>query len=122
MSGNDPVDPVGIPVFTGDLALLDTKVTALSGSGARIATAAGDVHSSFGQLRAFYKAPEAEQLFATTKPVADTGLDLSSDLCVISRRAGHLLGRRLPPGRKTQGTEAGSGHLPREGRRRRQVA
>ncbi|MFJ2247958.1 hypothetical protein [Streptomyces sp. NPDC087862] len=84
MSGNAPVDPVGIPVFTGDLALLDTKVTALSGHGAAIATAAGDVHSSFGGLSAFYKAPEAEQLFATTRPVAATGLLLSSDLCVIA--------------------------------------
>ncbi|MCX5343466.1 hypothetical protein [Streptomyces atratus] len=88
MSGNAPVDPVGIPVFTGDLALLDTKVTALSGSGAKIATAAGDVHTSFGGLSAFYKAPEAEQLFATTKPVADTGLTLSSDLCVIAGALG----------------------------------
>ncbi|MFI6723569.1 hypothetical protein [Streptomyces atratus] len=88
MSGNNPVDPVGIPVFTGDLALLDTKVTALSGSGAKIATAAGDVHTSFGGLSAFYKAPEAEQLFATTKPVADTGLTLSSDLCVIAGALG----------------------------------
>ncbi|MFF2325594.1 MULTISPECIES: hypothetical protein [unclassified Streptomyces] len=84
MSGTDPVDPVGVPVFTGDLALLDTKVTELSTRGAEIATAAGDVHSSFGGLHAFYKAPEAEQLFATTKPVADTGLSLSSDLCVIA--------------------------------------
>ncbi|MFE3899888.1 hypothetical protein ACFXPY_05845 [Streptomyces sp. NPDC059153] len=88
MSGNAPVDPVGIPVFTGDLALLDTKVTALSTDSAKIATAAGDVHSSFGGLRAFYKAPEAEQLFATTKPVADTGLTLSSDLCVIAGALG----------------------------------
>lgn len=84
MSDTEPVDPVGIPVFTGDLALLDTKVTALSGHGAAIATAAGDVHSSFGGLSAFYKAPEAEQLFATTRPVAATGLSLSSDLCVIA--------------------------------------
>ncbi|MFE3941179.1 hypothetical protein ACFXPV_04755 [Streptomyces sp. NPDC059118] len=88
MSGNAPVDPVGIPVFTGDLALLDTKVTALSTNGMEIATAAGDVHTSFGGLSAFYKAPEAEQLFATTKPVADTGLDLSSDLCVIAGALG----------------------------------
>ncbi|MFC9754664.1 hypothetical protein [Streptomyces sp. NPDC056921] len=84
MSGPGPVDPVGIPVFTGDLALLDTKVTALSGHGTAIATAAGDVHRSFGGLSAFYKAPEAEQLFATTAPVATTGLSLSSDLCVIA--------------------------------------
>ncbi|MDK0521069.1 hypothetical protein [Streptomyces sp. ML-6] len=70
MSGPGPVDPVGIPVFTGDLALLDTQVTALSGHGARIAEAAGDVHRSFGGLSAFYRAPEAERLFATTGPVA----------------------------------------------------
>ncbi|MGW1428873.1 hypothetical protein ACWD6K_09655 [Streptomyces sp. NPDC002431] len=88
MSDNAPVDPLGIPVFTGDLALLDTKVTELSGGGAKIATASGDVHTSFGGLSAFYKAPEAEQLFATTKPVADTGLTLSSDLCVISGALG----------------------------------
>ncbi|MFE6662755.1 hypothetical protein ACFVFH_04205 [Streptomyces sp. NPDC057697] len=84
MSGAEPVDPSGIPVFTGDLALLDTKVTALSGHGAAIAAAAGDVHSSFGGLSAFYKAPEAERLFATTAPVAATGLSLSAELCVIA--------------------------------------
>jgi hypothetical protein len=88
VSGPGPVDPVGIPVFTGDLALLDTKVTALSGHGTAIATAAGDVHRSFGGLSAFYKAPEAEQLFATTAPVASTGLTLSSDLRVIAGALG----------------------------------
>ncbi|MFD8822858.1 hypothetical protein ACFV1C_10935 [Streptomyces sp. NPDC059605] len=88
MSGPGPVDPVGIPVFTGDLALLDTKVTALSGHGAKIAEAAGDVHRSFGGLRAFYRAPEAEQLFATTGPVAAKGQSLSSDLCVIAGALG----------------------------------
>ncbi|MFF8615078.1 hypothetical protein [Streptomyces sp. NPDC015350] len=88
MSGAGPVDPVGIPVFTGDLALLDTKVTALSGHGAKVAGAAGDVHRSFGGLRAFYRAPEAEQLFATTGPVAAKGQLLSSDLCVIAGALG----------------------------------
>ncbi|MEV5201080.1 hypothetical protein [Streptomyces sp. NPDC053720] len=88
MSSGEPVDPVGIPVFTGDLALLDTKVTALSGHGATIATATGDVHRSFGGLSAFYKAPEAEQLFATTAPVAATGQVLSSDLRVIAGALG----------------------------------
>lgn len=88
MSDAEPVDPVGIPVFTGDLALLDTKVTALSGHGAAVATAASDVHSSFGGLSAFYKAPEAEQLFATTAPVAATGQALSSDLRVIAGALG----------------------------------
>ncbi|MFF8715677.1 hypothetical protein ACF07T_30235 [Streptomyces sp. NPDC015184] len=88
MSGAGPVDPVGIPVFTGDLALLDTKVTALSGHGAKVAGAAGDVHRGFGGLRAFYRAPEAEQLFATTGPVAAKGQVLSEDLCVIAGALG----------------------------------
>ncbi|WP_329196165.1 hypothetical protein [Streptomyces sp. NBC_01435] len=79
---------MGIPVFTGDLALLDTKVTELSGHGAAVATAASDVHSSFGGLSAFYKAPEAEQLFATTAPVAATGQALSSELRVIAGALG----------------------------------
>ncbi|MFC8288977.1 hypothetical protein [Streptomyces cyaneofuscatus] len=84
MSENDPVDPYGIPVFTGDLAVLDQKVTALAKDGEKIATAAGDVHSSFGGLRAFYQAPEADQLFATTQPVTTTAQGLKSDVAVIT--------------------------------------
>ncbi|WP_329616145.1 hypothetical protein OG244_26445 [Streptomyces brevispora] len=84
MSENDPVNLAGIPVFTGDLALLDTKVTALTKGGEAISTAAGDIHSSFGGLQAFYRAPEADQLFATTKPVADRGISLKSDLATIA--------------------------------------
>lgn len=57
MSNNDPVNPGGVPVFTGDAAVLEAKVKALSGDGAKITSAAGEVHSTFGGLRAFYKAP-----------------------------------------------------------------
>lgn len=88
MSDSEPVILEGIPVFTGDLALLDTKVSALAEDGAKIATAAGDIHSSFGGLQAFYKAPEADQLFATTKPVADRGAALKSDLATITGALG----------------------------------
>ncbi|MFE7575736.1 hypothetical protein ACFU5Z_13445 [Streptomyces sp. NPDC057521] len=84
MSKNEAVTPSGIPVFTGNLALLDTSVTTLTKSAASTATAAGDVHSSFGGLQAFYKAPEADQLFATTKPVADRGTSLKSELETIT--------------------------------------
>nr|WP_240678933.1 hypothetical protein [Streptomyces sp. SID4937] len=64
--------------------MLDTKVTALTKDGAKISSAASDIHSSFGGLQAFYKAPEADQLFATTKPVADRGASLKSDLATIT--------------------------------------
>ncbi|ORT59413.1 hypothetical protein [Streptomyces sp. CB03238] len=88
MSENQPVNPAEVPVFTGNLELLDEKVKALSGAGGKIATAAGDVHSSFGGLSAFYKAPEADQLFATTQPVKDKALTISSDLCTIAGALG----------------------------------
>ncbi|MFF5334082.1 hypothetical protein [Streptomyces sp. NPDC013181] len=84
MSDDDPIPLEGIPVFTGDLALLDVQVGALTRSGAALATAAGDVHSTFGGLQAFYRAPEADQLFATTQPVADRGASLKADLATIT--------------------------------------
>ncbi|MGW2252283.1 hypothetical protein ACWCXH_19065 [Kitasatospora sp. NPDC001660] len=68
---NEPVNPAEVPVFTGDLFALDNRVKSISTAGAAIASAAGAVHTSFGGLKSYYKAPEAEQLFATTKPVDD---------------------------------------------------
>ncbi|WP_432067172.1 hypothetical protein [Streptomyces sp. C10-9-1] len=61
---------------------------ALSSDGHELVGAAGDVHTAFGGLRAFYEAPEAEQLFAVTQPVKDKALTLSSDLCVIAGALG----------------------------------
>ncbi|TRV81413.1 hypothetical protein FKN01_02815 [Streptomyces sp. 130] len=84
MSADEPIPLEGIPVFTGDLALLDVQVSALTKGGEAIETSAGDVHSSFGGLQAFYRAPEADQLFATTRPVADRGISLKSDLATIT--------------------------------------
>ncbi|MEU7433436.1 hypothetical protein AB0B07_21790 [Streptomyces sioyaensis] len=83
-----PVDPAEVPVFTGDLALLETKVKALSSGGSKVATVGSDVHKSFGGLAAYYKAPEAEQLFGVTQPVADKAHDLSEDMHVIARALG----------------------------------
>ncbi|WP_197360974.1 hypothetical protein [Streptomyces clavuligerus] len=88
MSGNAPVDPAEIPVFTGDLAALDGQVKALAGHGTKVVDAADDVHTSFGGLSAFYRAPEAEQLFATTQPVTATAGRISSDTCVLAGALG----------------------------------
>ncbi|MFC8590704.1 hypothetical protein [Streptomyces atroolivaceus] len=84
MSNDQPIPLEGIPVFTGNLATLDVKVTELTSAGETIATTTGDIHSSFGGLQAFYQAPEAEQLFATTKPVETSGQTLKSDLGTIA--------------------------------------
>lgn len=84
MSDDQPIPLEGIPVFTGNLATLDTNVTELTSAAESVATTTGDVHSSFGGLHAFYRAPEAEQLFATTKPVVTGGHTLESDLTTIA--------------------------------------
>ncbi|THA33504.1 hypothetical protein [Streptomyces sp. A1547] len=88
MSGHAPVDPAEVPVFTGDFAELDKQIKAISSGGAAVSTKTGDVHTSFGGLQAFYQAPEADQLFATTKPVADLGLKLSTDTSTIAGALG----------------------------------
>jgi len=83
-----PVDPADVPVFTGDLDVLEAKTKALSHGGSKVRTAGSDVHKSFGGLAAFYKAPEAEQLFGVTKPVERTAHDLSDDMHVIAGALG----------------------------------
>ncbi|WP_328546310.1 hypothetical protein [Streptomyces platensis] len=83
MSGG-PVDPADVPVFTGDLDVLEAKTKALSHGGSKVQAAGSDVHKSFGGLAAFYKAPEAEQLFGVTKSVERTAHDLSDDMHVIA--------------------------------------
>lgn len=87
MSGG-PVDPADVPVYTGNLEVLEAKTKALSRGGSTIERAGSDVHKSFGGLAAFYKAPEAEQLFGVTKPVADKAQELSEDMHVIAKALG----------------------------------
>ncbi|MCK7626953.1 hypothetical protein MUU72_28310 [Streptomyces sp. RS10V-4] len=88
MSDGAPVDPSEVPVFTGDLDLLEAKVKSLSNGGSKVATAGSDVHKSFGGLSAYYKAPEAEQLFGVTKPVADKAREVGHDARVIAGALG----------------------------------
>ncbi|WP_353941176.1 hypothetical protein ABII15_05710 [Streptomyces sp. HUAS MG91] len=63
------IDPAGIPHFIGDLATLDTDVTSLTVHAGEFRTAGSDVHTEFQGLSAFYQAPEADELFASTLPV-----------------------------------------------------
>ncbi len=88
MGSDAPVNPAEVPVFTGNLETLEAKVTALSGDGTKVATAASDVHTAFGGLRAYYQAPEAEQLFATTQPVVNTATTISSETRTLAGALG----------------------------------
>uniref|UniRef100_UPI001E28F0C3 hypothetical protein n=1 Tax=Streptomyces blattellae TaxID=2569855 RepID=UPI001E28F0C3 len=60
------IQPGQIPQFTGDLAQLETDHAALRRDAGDVRRTGGDVHAQFQGLSAYYTAPEAEQLFATT--------------------------------------------------------
>ncbi|GHA19366.1 hypothetical protein ACFOOM_16105 [Streptomyces echinoruber] len=63
------IDPSGIPHFIGDLSTLDTDVMLLTANAAQFRASGADVHTTFQELSAFYRAPEAHELFSSTQPV-----------------------------------------------------
>ncbi|UGY92837.1 hypothetical protein [Streptomyces gobiensis] len=76
----EQVDPSGIPEFTGNLEQLEKDIAGLKKDASAIRETGTGIHSSFQGLSAFYDAPEAEQLFATTKPVREKADGFAGDL------------------------------------------
>ncbi|WP_316754205.1 YwqJ-related putative deaminase [Streptomyces herbicida] len=76
----DLIDPQNIPQFTGDLEQLSTDALLLTAEASAFRFAGADVHGKFQGLSACYSAPEAEQLFATTAPVAAKADKFADDL------------------------------------------
>ncbi|GHE00214.1 hypothetical protein [Streptomyces alanosinicus] len=66
------ISPEKIPTFTGDLVGLRQEIAFLRQAAKAISEHGHAVHTRFQHLDAFYKAPEAQQLFATTQAVQDT--------------------------------------------------
>lgn len=65
------IDPDGIERYTGDFEQLEKDISGLRSDATGIRSGGADVHSRFQMLGAYYVAPEAEDLFATTQPVMD---------------------------------------------------
>ncbi|MDG9716423.1 hypothetical protein [Streptomyces sp. DH24] len=78
------IKPGEIPQFTGDLAQLEKDYGDLKKDAGNIRDTGVDVHSQFQGLSAYYQAPEAEKLFATTKPVKDRADGFADDLEKVS--------------------------------------
>ncbi len=76
----EPIDPQNIPQFTGDLEELGTDHLLLTAQAVAFRQSGSDVHNRFQGLSACYTAPEAEQLFATTAPVAAKADEFADDL------------------------------------------
>ncbi|MFI6469833.1 hypothetical protein ACIBL5_06145 [Streptomyces sp. NPDC050516] len=84
MSEPESIVPSGIPQFTGDLDSLDHDTALLSTEAGAFRDAGAGIHSHFQSMAAFYKAPEAEQLFATTAPVAAKTATFADNLEKVS--------------------------------------
>ncbi|WP_108999556.1 YwqJ-related putative deaminase [Streptomyces rishiriensis] len=76
----DLIDPQNIPQFTGDLEQLGTDSMLLTAEAVAFRQSGSDVHTRFQGLSACYSAPEADQLFATTAPVAAKADEFADDL------------------------------------------
>ncbi|MFF6786728.1 hypothetical protein [Streptomyces sp. NPDC012510] len=85
MSEDRPVVSAEIPEFTGNLEQLETDAGDIAFDGMAIGAAGLLIDANFNLLEPFYKAPEADQLFATTAPVTAAGHDLQTELGTVSK-------------------------------------
>ncbi|MFC5721715.1 YwqJ-related putative deaminase [Streptomyces gamaensis] len=84
MSDDQLVNPMQIPVFTGDFGELERASADLKAQAGKFRDAGGSVHSEFQGLASCYHAPEADQLFATTAPVKTKSDHFAGDLEKVS--------------------------------------
>ncbi|MEU6219882.1 ADP-ribosyltransferase [Streptomyces sp. NPDC047022] len=78
------IDPERVPQFTGDLAQLEEDCGGLRTVASDVRSTGQEVDRKFQGLAAYYRAPEAERLFATTKPVADRADGFATGLETVS--------------------------------------
>ncbi|GAA2467385.1 EndoU domain-containing protein [Streptomyces mauvecolor] len=78
------IEPSGIPQFLGNLDQLDKDISALRTDATGIRNGGKDVHSRFQALAGVYKAPEAEQLLSTTRPVMDKAETFAQNLETVA--------------------------------------
>ncbi|TGA95183.1 hypothetical protein [Streptomyces sp. MZ04] len=100
------IEPAGIPQFIGDFEQLDKDVSALRSDAIGIRNGGADVHSRFQMLGAYYTAPEADDLFATTQPVMDRADTFAADLETVANALDTFSSEARPLAKRLQTLEA----------------
>lgn len=77
------ISAAGIPVIETDVDALSGHAAALGSAGSDFAEAGADLHTTREGLAGHYRAPEAEYLFASTGPVADTTGSVGEDVELV---------------------------------------
>ncbi|MER6357159.1 hypothetical protein ABT186_36440 [Streptomyces sp. NPDC001634] len=90
------IDPGGIPQYTGDFGTLSKAVTELRKRAIGIRNDGQDVHSRFQATAAYYKAPEADQLFSSTQPVMDTADEFAGHIESLADALDTFVGEAKP--------------------------
>ncbi|MFJ8214666.1 hypothetical protein [Streptomyces sp. NPDC096033] len=96
MSGEQPVNPCTVPTFTGDLEALEQDYAAMKAAAGTFRDAGANVDSEFQGLSAFYSAPEAAQLFATTQPVRTDSDFFADQLDSAAKALGEYVSEARP--------------------------
>ncbi|MEU4999344.1 hypothetical protein [Streptomyces sp. NPDC021622] len=100
------IEPGGIPQFIGDFEQLDKDVSALRSDAIGIRNGGADVHSRFQMLGAYYTAPEADDLFASTQPVMDRADTFAADLETVADALDTFSSEARPLAKRLQTLEA----------------
>lgn len=74
------ISAAGVPVIETDVDALDVHAASLTAAGGVYATAGADFHATWQGMGAYYRAPEADYLFASTGPIHDITLSVGGDV------------------------------------------
>lgn len=118
----DLIDPSGIPQFTGDVEQLGLDAVVLGAEASVFRVSGANVHSTFQGLSAFYAAPEADQLFATTAPVATKSDAFADDLEKVGAALSAYQDEIRPLVTKLKSLQERAGDVPGGHRGRRSLA
>ncbi|MFF6997326.1 hypothetical protein ACFY93_20535 [Streptomyces sp. NPDC008313] len=84
MTTGGAIDPAGIPHFTGNLDDVEKSAAGVHTAAENLAEHSHGVHSTFQGLSAFYQAPEAEKLFASTHTIPEEADTLKAELFTVA--------------------------------------
>ncbi|WP_073774300.1 hypothetical protein [Streptomyces sp. MJM1172] len=119
MSDEQPINPCTIPQFTGDLEALEKDRASLTSAAGTFRDAGANVDSEFQGLSAFYSAPEAAQLFATTNPVRTDSDFFADQLDSAAKALGEYVTEARPIVAASEGPPDEGGHLQQQDQRGR---
>lgn len=77
------ISAAGVPVIETEVDALSVHAASLIAAGGAYTTAGADFHATWQGMAAYYRAPEADYLFASTGPIRDTTRSVGEDVGTV---------------------------------------